>query len=310
MSRILVTGIEGFVGAHLARRLVAEGHAVFGLHWAEPKEPLPAELHRGDICDFEDTKSLLETTQPDAIVHLAGLSSVAASETHPLATYDVNAMGTLKLLEAVRQLGLSGRILLISSADVYGRANVGRPLTEDDPPLPLSPYALSKLVTSEAGRFFHRTYGMDIVILRPFSHTGPGQAPDFVFAKVARAVAEIERGRREPVIEMGNLEVRRDYTDVRDVVRAYSLALTNCVAGETYNVTSGQPIVLRDGVEFLVRLARTPITVRSSPARFRPHDIPVLTGDPTKFHRATGWRPEIPFEQTLLDLLEYYRARA
>ncbi len=309
MSQVLITGIEGFVGAHLARRLAADGHAVFGLHWAEPKEQLPADLYQGNVCDFENTRSLLSQTRPDSIIHLAGLSSVAASETHTLATYDVNALGTLKLLEAVRQLGLQCRVVLISSADVYGRSNVGRPLTEDDPPLPLSPYALSKLMTGEAGRFFHRTYGMDVVILRPFSHTGPGQAADFIFPKVASGIADIERGRREPVIEMGNLDVRRDYTDVRDVVRAYSLALNRCTAGESYNVTSGRPVVLCDGVNTLVRMARVPVTVKSSPARFRPHDIPVLTGDPTKFHQATGWQPEIPFDQTLRDLLEYYRSR-
>ncbi|MEO0077745.1 MAG: GDP-mannose 4,6-dehydratase [candidate division WOR-3 bacterium] len=309
MSRVLVTGIEGFVGPHLARRLAAEGHTVLGLHRAEPKESLPAELYPGDICDFEHTRSLLDRTRPDSIIHLAGLSSVAASETYTLATYEVNALGTLKLLEAVRQLELRCRVVLISSADVYGRSNVGRPLTEDDPPLPMSPYALSKLMTGEAGRFFHRTYGMDVVILRPFSHTGPGQSPDFVFAKVASGIADIERGRREPVIEMGNLDVRRDYTDVRDVVRAYSLALAHCVAGETYNVTSGRPVVLSHGVNTLVKMARVPVTIRVSPARFRPHDIPVLTGDPARFYQATGWQPEIPFEQTLRDLLEYYRSR-
>jgi len=310
MSRILVTGIEGFVGAHLARRLADEGHEVLGLHFAEPREKLPAELHRGDVCDFEGNKLLLDRTRPDAIIHLAGLSSVAASETQTLATYDVNALGTLKLLEAVRQVGLKNRVVLISSADVYGRANVGRPLTEDDPPLPLSPYALSKLMTGDAGRFFHRTYGLDVVILRPFSHTGPGQAPNFIFPKVASGIAEIERGRREPVIEMGNLAVRRDYTDVRDIVRAYSLALEHCRPGESYNVTSGRPIVLKQGVEYLASLARTRVTIKSSEAQFRAHDIPILTGDPTKFLAATGWRPEIPFDQTLADLLEYYRARS
>jgi GDP-4-dehydro-6-deoxy-D-mannose reductase len=149
---------------------------------------------------------------------------------------------------------------------------------------------------------------MDVVILRPFSHTGPGQAPNFIFPKVASGIADIERGRREPVIEMGNLDVRRDYTDVRDVVRAYSLALKHCRAGESYNVTSGRPIVLRQGVDILARLARVPVVIRSSPAEFRPHDIPVLTGDPGRFKKATGWQPQIPFEQTLADLLDYYRA--
>jgi GDP-4-dehydro-6-deoxy-D-mannose reductase len=307
MSRILVTGIEGFAGGHLARHLASSGHAVFGLHWADAQPGLPAELHRGDICDFDATRSLLERTKPDGIVHLAGISSVALSESHQMTTYEVNAMGTLKLLEAVRQLQIKCRIVLISSADVYGRSNVGRPLNEDLPSLPLSPYALSKHMTAEAGLFYHRAFGLDVVVLRPFSHTGPGQTTTFVFPKVADAISQIERGKKEPVIEMGNLQVLRDYTDVRDVVRAYLLALERCTAGETYNVTSGRPIMIKEGVDYLCSLARIPVQVRSSAAKFRPHDIPLLTGDPSKFAAATGWKPEIPFTKTLSDLLDYYR---
>ncbi len=307
MSRILVTGIEGFAGGHLARHLSAAGHTVIGLHWADAQPGLPAELHRGDVCDFDSTQALLKATQPEGIIHLAGISSVAMSESHQLRTYEVNTVGTLKLLEAVRQLRLKCRIILISSADVYGRSNVGRPLNEDLPSLPLSPYALSKHMTAEAGLFYHRAFELDTVVLRPFSHTGPGQATAFVFPKVARAIAQIERGASEPVIEMGNLEIRRDYTDVRDVVRAYTLALEHCAAGETYNVTSGKPVVIKEGVDYLCSLARVPVQVRSSAAKFRPHDIPLLTGDPSRFMAVTGWQPEIPFNTTLSDLLEYYR---
>jgi len=307
LSRILVTGIEGFVGGHLARHLSAIGHVVIGLHWADAPPGLPAELHRGDICDFEGTRALLEATQPEGIVHLAGISSVAMSESHQLTTYEVNTLGTLKLFEAARQLGLKCRVILISSADVYGRSNVGRPLSEDAPLQPLSPYALSRVMTCEAARFYHRTFGLDVVILRPFSHTGPGQTATFVFPKVARAIVQIERGASEPVIEMGDLQVRRDYTDVRDVVRAYALALERCAGGETYNVTSGKPIMIKEGVDYLCSLARVPVQVRSSAADFRPHDIPLLTGDPSRFMAATGWQPEIPFTQTLSDLLDYYR---
>ena len=308
MSRILVTGIEGFAGGHLARHLSGIGHIVIGLHWADAPPGLPAELHRGDICDFEGTRALLEATQPEGIVHLAGISSVAMSESHQLTTYEVNTLGTLKLFEAARQLELKCRVILISSADVYGRSNVGRPLREDAPLQPLSPYALSRVMTCEAARFYHRTFGLDVVILRPFSHTGPGQTATFVFPKVARAIVQIERGASEPVIEMGDLQVRRDYTDVRDVVRAYALALERCAGGETYNVTSGKPIMIKEGVDYLCSLARVPVQVRSSAAEFRPHDIPLLTGDPSRFKVATGWQPEIPFTQTLSDLLEYYRS--
>jgi len=307
MSRIFVTGIEGFAGGHLARHLASTGHTVIGLHWADAPAGLPAELHRGDICDFDATRSLLDSSRPDGIVHLAGLSSVVLSESHQMTTYDVNAFGTLKLLEAVRQLQLKCRVVLISSADVYGRSNVGRALTEDLPSLPLSPYALSKHMTAEAGLFYHRAFGLDVVILRPFSHTGPGQAATFVFPKVANAIAQVERGKREPVVEMGDLKVRRDYTDVRDVVRAYLLAMERCAAGETYNVTSGKPLVIQEGVDHLCSLALVPVQVKSSAAKFRPHDIPLLTGDPSKFRAATNWQPEIPFTKTLSDLLEHYR---
>jgi GDP-4-dehydro-6-deoxy-D-mannose reductase len=307
VNRVFVTGIEGFAGGHLARHLASLGLRVSGLHWADCRPDLPAELYRGDITDLERVKELLRATEPEGIIHLAGLSSVVMSESHQLTTYEVNALGTLKLLEAVRQLGLKCRVVLISSADVYGRSNVGKPLTEDAPSQPLSPYALSKLMTCESGLFYSRAFGLDVVILRPFSHTGPGQTATFVFPKVAQAVAQIEKGKRAPTIEMGDLAVRRDYTDVRDIVRAYALALERCQSGETYNVTSGKPIVIKEGVDFLCGLSRVPVTVTTSQANIRPHDIALLTGDPSKFMSATGWKPEIPFTTTLTDLLEYYR---
>ncbi len=307
MSRIFVTGIEGFAGGHLARHLASLGHAVIGLHWADAPAGIPAELHKGDICDFDSVKTLLGGTKPEGIIHLAGISSVALSESHQLTTYEVNVLGTLKLLEAVRQLGLKCRIVLISSADVYGRSNVGKPLNEEAPPQPLSPYALSKLMTCEAGGFYHRAFGLETIMLRPFSHTGPGQTPAFVFPKVACAIARIEHGAADPVIEMGNLDVRRDYTDVRDMVRAYALALERCSSGRTYNVTSGKPIMISAGVQYLRSLARVPVRIRSSVSEFRAHDIPLLTGDPARFMAATGWKPEIPFTRTLSDLLDYYR---
>lgn len=309
-GRVLITGIEGFVGCHLARHLDSLGLDVVGLHWQESADPLPAQLVRGDIRDAAALRNLLEQTRPDSVVHLAALSSVAASEAHSNTAYQVNVIGTLNLLEAVRQLELRCRILLISSADVYGRSNVGQQLTESDTPQPVSAYALSKLMADEAGRFYHRVHGLDVVILRPFSHTGPGQATHFVFPKVAWGIAQAEVGTAPPVIEMGNLDVRRDYSDVRDVVRAYALALHRCQPGETYNITSGQPVLLRDAVGYLCSLARIKVEIRPTATHFRSRDIPLLTGDPARFQAATGWQPQIPFKQTLADLLDYCRARA
>ncbi|MFO7651053.1 MAG: GDP-mannose 4,6-dehydratase [bacterium] len=310
MSRVLVTGIEGFVGGHLARRLRDSGHDVVGIHYAEPPAGLPARLMHGDVRVFPLLRLLVRASEPDWVVHLAGLSSVATSETRGSETWTINATGTLNLLESVRQLELDCRVLVISSADVYGRSNIGKPLEEDAPELPLSPYALSKQAAEDIARFYHRAYGTQCIILRPFSHTGPGQAPNFVFPKVAHAIAQVEAGRRDPVIEMGNLEVRRDYTDVRDIVRAYELALQHCTPGETYNVTSGKPALIGDGVELLRSKAKVPVEVRTAAAMLRGRDIPVLTGNPDKFRAATGWMPEIPFDQTLSDLLDYYRAQA
>ncbi len=307
-KRVLITGIEGFVGTHLCRYLAELGHQVSGLYLHPPREHLPAELFPGDIQEFPRIKEILEQTRPEWLVHLAGVSSVAEAEKNPIPTYNINTLGTLKILLAVHQLMLPCRILLISSADVYGRSNKIR--LETDPPAPLTVYARSKLLAEEIGRLYYQTWQMDIVILRPFSHTGPGQAPRFIFPKVARHIARVEKGQTEPRLEMGDLSVQRDYTDVRDIVRAYVLALENCISGETYNVTSGRAIRLKDGVDYLCRLTDKKIEIVSGNAEQRPYDIPFLSGDASKFTAITGWQPEIPFEKTLADLLDFYREYA
>lgn len=305
MKRVLITGIEGFVGTHLCNYLNEQGYQVYGIHYTEPKRPLPAKLFQADICQFEQIKKILEQSRPEWIFHLAGVSSVADAEKEPVPCYQVNTLGTLKLLLAVHQLRLDCRVLLVSSADVYGRGE--KPHTENDPPRPLTAYARSKLFAEEMGRLYYQTWEMDIVIIRPFSHTGPGQAARFVFPKVARHIALVEKGRVEPVLKMGDLSVRRDYTDVRDICRAYVLAMENCLSGETYNITSGNCIRLRDGVDIILKMADKPVEVRSGATEIRPYDIPYLSGSAEKFKRLTSWQAEIPFEKTLADLLEYYR---
>ncbi len=305
MKRVLITGIEGFVGTHLARYLSELGYEIYGIHLTEPTANLPAELFCVDICEFSRIKAVLEESKPEWIFHLAGISSVAEAEKNPLPSYQINTLGTLKLLLAVHQFMLPARLLLISSADVYGR---GEKLhTEDEPPNPLTVYARSKFLAEELGRIYYQTWEMDIVILRPFSHTGPGQSPHFVFPKVARHIALVEKGKAEPVLAMGNLNVCRDYTDVRDIVRAYVLAMENCISGETYNITSGNCIRLQDGVDILLRMAKVPITIAPGATEIRPYDIPYLSGSASKFQAITDWQPTIPFTQTLADLLDYYR---
>ncbi|MGQ9677674.1 MAG: GDP-mannose 4,6-dehydratase [bacterium] len=304
--KVLVTGIEGFVGTHLAFELHSRGHEVYGIHLALPNEELPATLFQCNVCNFDAVRKVLEECRPDWLIHLAGVSSVAEAEKNPFLTYEVNTLGTLKLLIAVHQLMLPCRILLISSADVYGKSD--RTHLEIDPPQPLTAYAQSKLLAEELGRIYYETWDMDIVILRPFSHTGPGQKERFVFAKVASHIARVELGKAEPILKMGDLDVRRDYTDVRDIARAYLLALENCPAGETYNVTSGKPVQLREGVEILLGLARQKIEIQQGVVEKRAYDIPFLSGSSEKFHRLTGWQAEIPLKKSLSDLLEYYRA--
>ncbi|MGQ9707437.1 MAG: GDP-mannose 4,6-dehydratase [bacterium] len=302
---VLITGIEGFVGAHLCSYLQQLGYKVYGIHLTKPKANLSAELFQCDICDFAGVKAILEKCRPEWIFHLAGVSSVAEAERNPIPCYQINTIGTLKLLLAVYQLKLPVRILLVSSADVYGRGD--KPHTENDPPDPLTVYARSKLLAEEMGRLYYQTSWMDIVIVRPFSHTGPGQAPRFIFPKVAQHIALVEKGKAEPVLRMGDLTMRRDYTDVRDIVRAYVLTMENCLSGETYNITSGNCIRLRDGVDILLKLTDAPIELRSCATEIRPYDIPYLSGSPERFIRLTNWQAQIPFGKTLADLLEHYR---
>ncbi|MEO0009153.1 MAG: GDP-mannose 4,6-dehydratase [candidate division WOR-3 bacterium] len=305
--RALITGIEGFVGGHLCHYLQKLGWEVAGIHLNPPPAGLNVELFCADICDFDRLKSVLEQTRPEWIFHLAGVSSVAEAEKNPIPVYEINTLGTLKLLMAVHQLMLPCRLLFVSSADVYGRGEA--PHSETDPVAPLTVYARSKHLAEQLCRLYYQAWGMDIVIVRPFSHTGPGQAPRFIFPKVAQHIALVEKDKAEPVLKMGDLSVRRDYTDVRDVVRAYVLAMENCISGETYNITSGNAIRLREGVDLLLKMSRVPVEVRSGATEIRPYDIPYLSGNAEKFRLITGWQPEIPFEQTLADLLEYYRQR-
>jgi GDP-4-dehydro-6-deoxy-D-mannose reductase len=318
MSRVLVTGIEGFVGQHLAYCLHKHDHEVIGLHYA-PVAPGRAEkLYQGDVRDFTLLKKVVGETRPDGMVHLAAISSVAEAETHVLKTYNTNAVGTLNLLEAARLSKVSARIILISSADVYGSMISDIALTEETAPRPLSPYGLSKLAAEEMGRFSFHAFGTDVVILRPFSHTGPGQSTKFIFPTVAKRVVEIEQAfaaapsldEAARTIELGNLDVRRDYTDVHDIAEAYALALDKCESGETYNVTSGRPVLIRDGVSSLCAMARCQVRVVSSSELRRARDLPLLTGSNDRFVRATGWKPDIPFEQTLADLLDHHRSLA
>jgi GDP-4-dehydro-6-deoxy-D-mannose reductase len=312
-SRILITGVGGFVGNHLARRIVEQGRVALGLG-IEPAPPavrdLLSEEWRADVRDPESLTEVLSAARPDAIVHLAGQSSAALSFEQPVETYRVNTLGTWNLLEAARLAVPGARVLVVGTSEVYGPQPVGSRVREDAPFHPVSPYALSKAAADAGADAFLRRFGLDVVRTRSFAHIGPGQTDRFVVPSVARQIAEIEAGRREPVIQVGNLEVTRDLTDVRDVVGAYLALLERGRRGVAYNVCRGGGVPLVTVVGMLCRRARVGVRVEVDRARVRPADVPYLVGDPTLLKQDTGWSPTLSLEQTLGDVLEEWRRRA
>jgi len=320
--RALVTGVAGFAGSHLADLLISEGVDVYGLVMPGGSlenlheirgDPLSAERLRLVEADIVDGKSLVEIVKeirPDQVYHLAAASSVRRSLEDPGETLRVNVLGSRNLLDAIRRAAIRPRILLVSSAEAYGEsAQLPRPLQEDDPLLPVSPYGASKAAAESIAHRYVAVFDLDIVLVRPFPHTGPRHAPHFVISDFARQVAEIEAGMREPVIRAGSLDVRRDITDVRDMVRAYWLAVLHGERGSTYNVCSGTVYSLRDVVTSLGSQASVPFGVTIEPARLRSRDLMILAGSNRRFRERTGWTPRIPLTQTLTDLVAYWRAR-
>jgi GDP-4-dehydro-6-deoxy-D-mannose reductase len=313
--RVLITGVTGFVGPYLAAELAAEPDVeLFGMALdaggAQAAGVLPSGITilLGDVTDDGSIRDVLEGARPDVVFHLAGASSGAVAWHRPVACYEVNAVGTLRLLEGIRRLGLAATTVVASSGEVYGSADdEAHPLTEDSPLRPLSPYAASKASQDLVAAQYPRAYGMRVIRLRLFNHTGPRHPEQFVASSFARQIARIERGLQEPVLEVGNLDARRDFVDVRDVARAYRLAARREVSGDVFNVCSGHAVSVRHILDLLVALARCEVAVHPDPERMRPADIPLLLGDPRRFREATGWVPEIPIERTLADLLDWWR---
>lgn len=309
---VLVTGVSGFVGPHLARALVASGARVAGLG-IEPEPPGGIPLEGWHVADLREPAAVARAValaRPDAVVHLAGQSSAARSFEDPAGTFAANVTGTRNLLEAVRGGAPAARVIVVGSSEVYGPQPEGSRAGEETPFAPVSPYAASK---AEADRLAEAQalgeQGLDVIRARSFSHTGPGQSAVFVVPGFARQIAAIEAGRAEPVLRVGNLEVTRDLSDVRDVVLAYVALLERGTRGAAYNVCRGEGVRLTEMVRRLVGLARVAIRVEVDPARLRPADVPWLVGDPAKIARDTGWRCEIPLERTLADVLEEWRGR-
>ena len=315
--RVLVTGITGFVGSHLTEYALSRGVEVVGsIRWRSKTENIEhlrprLTLVEAELRDLSSVQHLMEVADPDYVVHLAAQSFVATSWHTPAETLHANTVSQVNLLEAIRARRKTPRFLVIGSSEEYGLVYEHElPVTETNPLRPLSPYAVSKVAQDLMGFQYFKSYGLPIVRARAFNHEGPRRGEVFVTSNFAKQIAETEAGLREPVVYVGNLEARRDYSDVRDIVRGYWLLLERGEPGEVYNLCSGRSWAIREILDFLLRQASVSgIAVKQDPDRLRPSDVPNLLGDASKIRRALGWRPEIPFEQTLLDTLEYWRRR-
>ncbi len=312
--RSLITGAGGFAGSHLADCLLAADgtQEVWGCDLTgqrRPFHPSALRMAAADLRDPEAAFRLVDQVRPDRIYHLAGQAYVGDSWSIPWQTIETNMRAQVNLLEAVSAAGLRPKILVTGSADVYGRVPTDcLPIAEDCPLQPDSPYAVSKIGQDMLGIQYGLSHHLDIVRVRPFNHIGPRQNRRFVAPAFASQIAAIEAGRQDPVLHVGNLSARRDFTDVRDMVRAYQLALAEGEAGAVYNIGSGQSRPIQELLDILLGLARVAITVEFDPARLRPVDLPDLVCDASRFRARTGWSPSIPFEQSLSDLLDYERA--
>ena len=340
--KVLVTGITGFAGSHLAEYLLTlDGVEVYGAcRWrsrldnlsdlgragklnnivesniANPEtlrrlaKPGAANLVHGDITDATSMKRLIESVRPDRIFHLAAQSFVPVSWNAPAETFHINTVGQINLFEAILGAGISPLVHVAGSSEEYGLVHEHEvPMKESNPLRPLSPYAVSKVAQELLAWQYFRSYGLKTVVTRGFNHTGPRRGEVFVTSTVAKQIAEIEKGYRPPVLYVGDVEVKRDWTDARDMVRGYWLALEKGVPGEVYNIGSGTTRTVREMMDIQLSLSTTKIEVRVDPARLRPSDVRILWSDIDKFHKQTGWQPTIPFTTTMKDLLDYWRGR-
>ncbi len=305
-SEILVTGAAGFAGSHLIDLLVRDGHGVTAWHrpgGAPPRETPGTRWEAVDLLDRAQVDAAIGRLRPSVVYHCAGEAHVGRAWDSTEPTFAINVRGTHHLLQALERAGGPARVLVPGSALVYASAD--EELTEAHPLKPGSPYGLSKLAQEMLGQ---RTGGpLAVTIARAFNHFGPRQDPHFVASGFARRIADIERGTWEPVISVGNLDAQRDLTDVRYTVRAYKLIAEGGQPGRPYNVCRGRAITIRELLDLLLARARVPVAVKVDPARLRPNDTPLLLGDPSRVRDELGWEPQIPIEQTLDDLLEYWR---
>lgn len=305
MKTILITGSEGFVGTHLVKELNEKKYKIVPTSYPLllPNKEAYIPL---DIVNTDMTLEVLKTHNPDIIFHLAALSSVSKSVRDQPLTYSTNIMGTVNLLEAARLLNKRVRFIFISTCEVYG--NGGNKISETSKIILKSPYAVSKYAAELICQNY-TSIGIDCVIVRPFNHIGPGQAENFVMPTIAKQIAEIEKGKRPPLIELGNIKAKREFINVQDITDAYTLAIKKCKPGEIYNISSSKGYTVADAIEIFKKLSKKEFEIKIDLSRVRKNDIPVLVGNGSKFSNLTGWRPKIKFQKTVEDLLNYWRAK-
>jgi len=312
--RTLLTGIAGFAGSHLAEYLVNETdvelHGVIHRHDRRIQHlGSKLQLHRGDLRNALWVSELVQTVKPDAVLHLAAWSDVGGSWQQPWTTYELNIQCQLNLLEALCRWQPECRTLVVTSNEVYGLVQPDDlPIDEETPFRPNSPYGVSKVAQDMMGLQYWYSHRLPVIRIRSFNHIGPGQSADFVASAFARQIAEIEVGVRTPVVRVGNLDAQRDFTDVRDVVRAYWLALNRAEPGQAYNLGSGHGHPVRHLLDILLELTQVDVSIEIDQTRLRPSDVPVSVCDNRRLQAATGWQPRIDVVQSLRDLLDGWRA--
>lgn len=316
LLRALITGIAGFAGSHLAEYLLSRNEVeVSGIVRSDNIPNIEhlrphLRLFYGDVVNFEFVKSVICEVSPDFIFHLAGQADVSLSWKHPGPTLNSNVFGQLNVLESVVQCGLPCRVLAVGSGDEYGIVLPSElPVRETNPLRPNSPYAVSKVAQDMLGFQYFASHKLPVVRVRPFNHIGPRQSEAFAASSFAKQIAQAELGLCEPVVKVGNLDARRDFTDVRDIVRGYWLALSRGEPGEVYNLGSGSAHSIAEVLHSLLSKSNVQIKVEQDPLRLRPSDVPVVICDYTKMRSRTGWQPQVPLEESLVEALDYWRAR-
>jgi|SRR5579885_74641 len=315
MKRVLITGASGFVGGYLAQHLLQlGGYEIYGTYRNESSKDASAVKDKitflqADLQDKEQLKKVLSDIKPEGIFHLAAQAAIGESIKNPLQTLHNNIDAELLLFEVLRDLQMTQtKVLIVLSADVYGYVQPeDLPIDENTPFRPGNPYAVSKVACDFLAYQYWRSYKLPIVRVRPFTHIGPGQKTGFVTSDFAKQIAEIEKGKQEPIIRVGNLDAKRDFTDVRDIVRAYALLMEKGETGDVYNIGSGVSHKIEEVLMYFVDHAKVKVSKETDPNKLRPSDIPDFVADYSKLNKLTGWKPEIPFATSLQEILEYWR---